>query len=93
MIEEAAYTTTSVFVCITLTLFTLSALYQGMQNIPLSSTKQSSLKSQAFVCMVIPIVIVYYAKIALTSYMSSFFASEDDRLAYEDYDFDELNNS
>jgi hypothetical protein len=74
LIEEAAYTTTSVFFCIALTLFTLSALYQGMQNIPLSSTKQSSLKSQAFVCMIVPIVVVYYAKLAISNYMSSFFA-------------------
>lgn len=40
---EAAYTTTSAIFSMSLTVFTLSALYQGIQNIPITSTKQYAL--------------------------------------------------
>lgn len=40
---DVACTTTSAIFSMSLTVFTLSALYQGIQNIPINSTKQSGL--------------------------------------------------
>lgn len=70
-IEEAAYTTTSAIFSMGLTLFTLSALYQGMHNIPLTTNKHLTLKSLVFLCLLVPIVAVYYAKMALEDYYKS----------------------
>ena len=71
--ETAAFTSTSAIFSIVLTLFTLSALYQGLQNLQLSSSKQVSLRNQTFFCLLLPIVIVYYTKLALNEYVKSLY--------------------
>eukprot|EP00347_Sterkiella_histriomuscorum_P016967 403351167 len=71
--ESAAFTSTSAIFSIGLTLFTLSALYQGLQNIALASSKQNSLRNQTFFCILVPIVIIYYTKLTLQDYIKSLF--------------------
>ena len=70
--ESAAFTMTMAIFSFCLTLFTLCALYQGLQNIPVSqqsSTKQMTLRNQTFFCILMPIVIIYYTKLALADYI------------------------
>ena len=64
-IQEAACTTTSVIFSLCLTIFTLSALHQGVQNIPLNSLKQEVLRNQLFFCIMIPMVIIYFSKLSM----------------------------
>ena len=45
LMEKTAFTTTSAIFSLTLSVFTLSALYQGMQNFPNNSSKIWSLKN------------------------------------------------
>lgn len=84
--ESAAFTSTSAIFSIGLTMFTLSALYQGLQNIALNSSKQMSLRNQTFFCILVPIVIIYYTKLTLEDYIKSLFSKH-----YNDENWEELN--
>ena len=62
--EYAAITTTSALISVILTIVTLTVLCQGLQNIPYHTSQQFSLKSQAFICLLLPVVTAYYIKMA-----------------------------
>lgn len=52
-----------------LTVFTLSSLYVGLQNIPVTTSQQQSLRTQTFLCLLVPFVFLYFTKIALSDYI------------------------
>ncbi|TNV84905.1 hypothetical protein FGO68_gene13634 [Halteria grandinella] len=72
--ESTAFTSTAAILSFSLTIFTLFALYTGLQNIPAATSQQQSLRSQTFMCMLIPICLIYFTKMALEDYIRTFYS-------------------
>ena len=70
--DNVACSSAMAILCIVLTVFTLFALYTGLQNIPVTTSVQQSLRNQTFICILIPLVFIYYTKMALVDYMRTF---------------------
>ena len=68
---KAAITSTSAIFSVLLTLFTLTVLYQGLQKFQMVTAKQESLRNHTFFCILLPIVVIYFAKITLLDYLKS----------------------
>jgi hypothetical protein len=71
IVSEAACTLSTAVFSLGLALFTLTTLFQGIQNIPLHSIRQSALKNQVFLCIITPIVIVYFAKLTWIDFIQA----------------------
>lgn len=73
--ESAAITSTTALVSIVLTAFTLFALYTGLQNnVTVVTSQQQSLRVQIQLCLLLPLAILYFTKVALEDYMRTFFS-------------------
>lgn len=73
--ESAAITSTTAIVSLVLTAFTLFALYTGLQNnVTAVTSQQQSLRVQIQLCLLLPLVIVYFTKVALEDYLRTLFS-------------------
>jgi succinate dehydrogenase hydrophobic anchor subunit len=73
--ENAAITSTTAIVSIFLTVFTLFALYTGLQNnVVVVTSQQQSLRVQIQLCLLLPLVVVYFTKVALEDYLRTLFS-------------------
>lgn len=58
-----------------LTAFTLFALYTGLQNnVATVTSQQQSLRTQIQLCLLLPLVALYFTTVALKDYMHTFFS-------------------
>ena len=57
-----------------MTAFTLFALYTGLQNIPVTTAQQDSLRSQTFLCLLVPLCVLYFTKVALADYIRTIYS-------------------
>jgi hypothetical protein len=70
-----AITSTTALVSIFLTAFTLFALYTGLQNnVTVFTAQQATLKNQIQLCLLLPLLLVYFTVIALEDYVRTFFS-------------------
>ena len=73
--ESAAITGTTAIVSIVLTAFTLFALYTGLQNnVSVVTSQQQSIRVQIQLCLLLPLVVVYFTKVALEDYLRTLFS-------------------
>jgi len=62
---RAAFTSTSAIFIVLFVLVTLGSLYRGLHEFQMTSAKEMSLRELTFFCILLPIVIIYYAKLTL----------------------------
>ena len=73
--QHVAITSTTALVSIFLTVFTLFALYTGLQNnVTVFTAQQATLKNQIQICILLPLLLTYFTVIALEDYVRTFFS-------------------
>ena len=73
--QHVAITSTTALVSIFLTAFTLFALYTGLQNnVTVFTSQQATLKNQIQLCLLLPLLMIYFTVVALEDYVRTFFS-------------------
>lgn len=64
-LNDVITTTFSLILTFILSLLTLTALYQGISNIPRNSNSAVDIKFQVFLCLMIPLIVLYFSQSTL----------------------------